>query len=267
MLDLGVIADDLTGGVKVASLLEREGVSCPLVTSVAALDRLPDDADAVVVGRKMLLLPPDEAVADARRSAEGLLAKGARRLYYKYSSVFSSTEKGNIGPVSEALMELTGADHLLFCPAFPERDVTVYQGRLFLGRDMLHESPKSCDPATPMTNSNLVEVLQAQSRENVGLLPYRQIRASKIDCETYLARQINRGVRFFIADGVEQQDLARIAELAIDMPVATGGDELPVFLAREWRAQESEVEPRTFPPPAAGLAAVISGSCTPRTNR
>ena len=34
MLELGVIADDLTGGMMVASLLEREGVRCPLVTSV-----------------------------------------------------------------------------------------------------------------------------------------------------------------------------------------------------------------------------------------
>ena len=267
MLELGVIADDLTGGAKVASLLEAEGVPCPLVTSAAALERLPANAEAAVVGRKMLLLPPDEAAADAKRSAEALLAKGARRLYYKYSAVFSSTAKGNIGPVSEALMELSGADHLLFCPAFPERDVTVYQGRLFLGRKMLHESPQSRDPATPMTNSNLVEVLQAQSRVPVGLLHFREVRAGKDERMAHLTRQIAQGVAFFITDVLEQQDLARIAELAIDMPVATGADELPVFLARQWRGGKRAVEPRTLMPPAPGLAAVIAGSCTPKTNR
>lgn len=267
MLELGVIADDLTGGAKVASLLEAEGVACPLVTSAAALNRLPKDAEAAVVGRKMLLLPPDEAAADAKRSAEGLLAKGARRLYYKYSAVFSSTAKGNIGPVSETLMELAGADHLLFCPAFPERNVTVYQGRLFLGGKMLHESPQSRDPATPMTNSNLVEVLQAQSRVPVGLLPFRQVRAGKDERMAHLARQIEQGVAFFITDTLEQQDLARIAELAMDMPVITGADELPVFLARQWQGGKRAVEPRTLLPPAPGLAAVIAGSCTPKTNR
>ena len=267
MLDLGVIADDLTGGAKVASLLESEGVRCPLATSVAALERLPDDAQAVVVGRKMLLLPPDQAAADAKRVAQGLLAKGARRLYYKYSAVFSSTAKGNIGPVSEALMALTGADHLLFCPAFPERDVTVYQGRLFLGRNMLHESPQSRDPVTPMTNSNLVEVLQAQSRVPVGLLPYRQVRASKSERKAHLRRQIDAGVAFFITDVVEKRDLARIAELAVDMPVATGADELPVYLARAWQGDAHDVKPRTLLPPAPGFAVVIAGSCTPKTNR
>lgn len=40
---LGVIADDLTGGAKVASLLESAGVRCPLLTSHAALDSLSGD--------------------------------------------------------------------------------------------------------------------------------------------------------------------------------------------------------------------------------
>ena len=65
MLELGVIADDLTGGMMVASLLEREGVTCPLVTSTEALDGIDEDAEAVVVGRKIRLLPPEEAVANA----------------------------------------------------------------------------------------------------------------------------------------------------------------------------------------------------------
>ena len=64
MLELGVIADDLTGGMMVASLLEREGVRCPLVTSVEGLNGLQDDAEAVVIGRKIRLLPAQEAVAN-----------------------------------------------------------------------------------------------------------------------------------------------------------------------------------------------------------
>ena len=172
-LELGVIADDLTGGVKLASLLEGAGVRCPLVTSVDALRSLDEDMQAVVVGRKILSLPAEEAVADARRSAQALLAKGTKQLYYKYSALFSSTARGNIGPVAEALMELTHTESVLFCPARPNRNATVYQGRLFLGRQMLHESPRRHDPVTPMTNSNLVEVLQSQSRVKVGLLDHQ----------------------------------------------------------------------------------------------
>ena len=162
LLELGVIADDLTGGIMVASLLEREGVHCPLVTSTEALAELDDDAEAVVIGRKIRLLPPEEAVADTRRSAEALLGKQTKRIYYKYSALFMSTAKGNIGPVSESLMALTGANHVLFCPTW--RGTTVYLGRLFVNDRMLHESGASRDPAAPMTNSNLLRFCRNRAR-------------------------------------------------------------------------------------------------------
>ena len=265
MLELGVIADDLTGGMMVASLLEREGVSCPLVTSTEALAGLDQDAEAVVVGRKIRLLPPAEAVADARRSAKALLVKRAKRIYYKYSALFMSTERGNIGPVSECLMALTGADHVLFCPTW--RGATVYLGRLFVNDVMLHESGASRDPATPMTNSNLLEVLQAQSRVGVGLLPLRVLRSGKPAAQEFLAEQARGGTRFFIADAIESDDVARIAELGVDSPLSTGADWLPVYLARNWRQQEDKTEMRTLLPPAPGYEAVLSGSCSPKTNR
>ncbi|MCY3840971.1 MAG: hypothetical protein OXH09_20380, partial [Gammaproteobacteria bacterium] len=111
LLELGVIADDLTGGVKVASLLEEQGVRCPVVTSADALEGI-GDVQAVVVGRKLLSRPPEEAVADAKHSARALLAQGAKQLYYKYSTLFSSTVRGNIGPVTETLMEMTHTDRV-----------------------------------------------------------------------------------------------------------------------------------------------------------
>ena len=63
MIELGILADDLTGGMMVASLLEREGVECPLVSSVEALADIPSTATAVVVARKIRLVDPVIAVA------------------------------------------------------------------------------------------------------------------------------------------------------------------------------------------------------------
>ena len=265
MLELGVIADDLTGGMMVASLLEREGVRCPLVTSVEALAELDEDAEAVVIGRKIRLAPPEEAVADARRSGEALLSKGTKRIYYKYSALFASTRKGNIGPVSEALMALTGVDHVLFCPNW--RGTTVYLGRLFVNNVMLHESGASRDPATPMTNSNLVEVLQAQSQVKTGFLPLRILHSAKPAAEEYLAEQVNNGIQFFIVDAIETGDVARIAELTMDSPITTGADMLPIYLARNWQQGQQKTEPLTLLPPAPGYEAVLAGSCSPKTNR
>ncbi len=264
MLELGVIADDLTGGMMVASLLEREGVRCPLVTSVDALNTLDDDTQAVVVGRKLLIQPPDDARADAKHTAEALLAKGTKQIYYKYSALFSSTARGNIGPVAETLMDLTQADHVFFCPIW--KNTTIYQGRLFLGEIMLHESPRRNDPVTPMTNSNLVEVLQEQSQVKVGLLPYQIVVSGTDACENYISEQKALGVKFFVVDVIHESDLEQLATLSRDLPLSTGADLLPVMLARNWQGN-TRSQPKTLLPPAPGYEAVISGSCTGKSVR
>jgi uncharacterized protein YgbK (DUF1537 family) len=267
MLELGVIADDLTGGMMVASLLEREGVRTPLVTSAEALENLDESAEAVVIGRKIRLIPADEAAADAQHSAEGLLRNDTKRIYYKYCATFDSTDKGNIGPIGEALMKTTNTDRVLFCPAFPEYSVTIFQGRMFLGGTMLGESGKRFDPVTPMTNSNLVEVLQAQCQGKVGLLPHSVLAAGKEASNTYIENQIKKGTHLFIADAADNDDATRIAELATDWPLTTGADALPMYFARTWLKQEGDVPQRTLLPASPGHEAVIAGSCASNTVR
>ncbi len=267
MLELGVIADDLTGGMMVASLLEREGVRCPLVTSVEALDNLSHDAEAVVIGRKIRLIPPKEAAADAQKSAQGLLDKKTKRIYYKYCATFDSTNDGNIGPIGEALMATTKTDRVIFCPAFPEYSITIFQGRMFLGGTMLGESGKRFDPVTPMTNSNLVEVLQAQCKSKVSLLPHGQLVAGKSACNDYISKQIKDGKNLFIVDAIDNEDVTRIAELTSDWPLTSGADAIPMFLARTWLTNEREVIQRTLLPPAPGHEAIIAGSCAVNTQR
>ena len=266
-IGLGVIADDLTGGAKVASLLESSGVRCPLLMSESALDSLSGNERAVVIGRKLLAVPPEEAAADATRIANALLAKGVRQIYYKYSALFSSTSRGNIGPVAEALTSLTGTQSVLFCPARPERNATVYQGRLFLGQNMLHETPRRNDPVTPMTNSNLIEVLQSQSRVKVGLLPLEMLRADLDTARRYLAEQNASDVRFFIVDAIDADDLGHIAKLVENVALTTGSDDLPVELMRQ-RLDSSHISVgKSLLAPAPGYTALISGSCTPKSVR
>ena len=53
-LEFGVIADDLTGGLIVAGMLEREGVACPLATC-ADLTPSANDDGALVIARRFRL--------------------------------------------------------------------------------------------------------------------------------------------------------------------------------------------------------------------
>ncbi len=270
MIELGILADDLTGGMMVASLLEREGVECPLVSSIEALHGLKDSsAQAVVVARKIRLIDPHVAVQEAEQTVQALKQIRCQRFYYKYCATFDSTERGNIGPVAEAMMAATGANQTLFCPAFPEHTVTVFQGTMFLGNKPLAETFKQFDPVTPMTNSNLVEVLQNQCTEKVGLISHAQlIRPGSVK---KLIEKPN-GARLYIVDSADDDDLSRIAEFALDWPLTTGADALPIFLIRALlkrnkQQPREERKTRTFLPASPGHEAIIAGSCAGPTLR
>ena len=167
---LGVIADDFTGATDVASMLVRAGMRTVQVLGVPE-GELPE-ADAVVIALKTRTIAPADAVAQSLAALRALQAGGARQIYFKYCSTFDSTPQGNIGPVTDALMAALGTDFTIACPAFPENGRTVFRGHLFVGDQLLSDSGMRHHPLTPMTDANLVRVLQAQTRQPVGLLRY-----------------------------------------------------------------------------------------------
>src|SRR5207344_430422 len=101
-----------------------------------------------------------------------LRGAGARQCYFKYCSTFDSTPAGNIGPVTDALIDALGTDFTIACPAFPENGRTIFRGHLFVGDELLSDSGMRNHPLTPMRDANLVRVLQQQTARKVGLVAY-----------------------------------------------------------------------------------------------
>ena len=82
MIELGILADDLTGGMMVASLLEREGIECPLVCSTSGLSAVNvSSAQAVVLARKIRLIEADSAAQEARQAVQALKEIDCQRFY------------------------------------------------------------------------------------------------------------------------------------------------------------------------------------------
>src|SRR5438034_54970 len=61
-------------------------------------------------------------------------------------------------------------------PRWPATGRTVYKGHLFVGDVPLHESGMQNHPLTPMTDPNLVRVLQRQTQRKVGLVSHDHVR-------------------------------------------------------------------------------------------
>src|SRR5689334_10569989 len=88
------------------------------------------EVDAVVVALKSRTIPAPAAVTQSLAALAWLREAGCRRFFFKYCSTFDSTDRGNIGPVAEALLAALGAPLTIACPAFPENGRRVFTGHL-----------------------------------------------------------------------------------------------------------------------------------------
>ena len=261
---LGCIADDFTGATDLANNLVRAGMRGVQTIGVPAAP-LDSTADAVVVALKSRTIAPPEAVAQSLEALRWLQAQGAQQIYFKYCSTFDSTAQGNIGPVTEALMEALGTDFTIATPAFPDNQRTVFKGHLFVGDVLLSDSGMRNHPLTPMTDANLVRVLQAQCRRKVGLIDYKAVAAGSAAVTQRIAELRAQGVAIAIVDALSNDDLLRLGPALKDLPLVTAGSGVAIGLPANFGLAPSSTASAL--PPAPGLRAVVSGSCSLATNR
>jgi 3-dehydrotetronate 4-kinase len=264
---LGCIADDFTGATDLASMLVRHGMKTVQLIGVPDADAPVGDAQAVVVALKSRTIPAADAVRQSLAALQWLRAQGAEQILFKYCSTFDSTERGNIGPVSEALLEALGTDLTIACPALPENGRSIYQGHLFVGDKLLSDTHMRHHPLTPMTDSNLVAVLQRQSRRPVGLVPYAVVEEGPDAIRAHFARLRQDGVRQAIADAVSERHLLALGTAAADLALITGGSGIAMGLPANFRrsGQLDESAPADALPSVSGAAAVLAGSCSAAT--
>ena len=265
---LGCIADDFTGATDLANMLVREGMRT--VQTIGVPDSAPQDVDAIVVALKSRTAPAAEAVADSLAALRWLQRQGCRQFFFKYCSTFDSTPQGNIGPVADALLDALGSDFTIACPVFPETGRTLYRGHLFIQDQLLSESGMQNHPLTPMTDPNLVRVLQQQTPSKVGLVGYPTVSQGTGQIRAGFDVLRRQGVRMAIVDALENQDLYAIGAACDGLPLVTGGSGIALglpgnfvragLLAPQQGAAASEL------PAVEGLSVVLAGSASKATN-
>lgn len=264
----GAIADDFTGATDLAGLLARGGVKVSLRLGVP--ETPPEDTETApfeVIALKCRTAPVADAVRDCRAALAWLKAAGAQHFFWKYCSTFDSTAEGNIGPVAEALMADLGTEQTIYCPAFPENGRSIFMGNLFVGRQLLAESPMKDHPLTPMRDSNLVRLLEPQVTRPVGLVDRLTVAQGPQVLAAALEELAQQGVAHVVVDAVANEDLDTIAKAYRRQPLMTGGSALamplPGLYVRDGLLRHGvEMDP---PPHLAHDAVVLSGSCSAMT--
>jgi uncharacterized protein YgbK (DUF1537 family) len=269
---LGCIADDFTGATDLANMLVRGGMRTVQTIGVPASSETLE-ADALVVALKSRTIPAADAVAQSLAALDWLRAQGCRQFFFKYCSTFDSTDAGNIGPVTDALLDALSANgnvnaFTIACPAFPENGRTIFRGHLFVGDTLLNASGMENHPLTPMRDANLVSVLQRQTRSKVGLVRYDAVARGVSAVRESFDTLRDEGVRMAIADAVSDADLYVLGEACADLTLITGGSGVALGLPANFRRAGLLEEQRDAAqlPPVDGLSAVLAGSASKATN-
>lgn len=266
-LKLGCIADDYTGASDLANTLTRGGLRTVQTIGVPADDLALPEVDAVVVSLKSRSIEASLAVGRSRAAEKWLRGRGATHVLFKICSTFDSTDKGNIGPVMDALREDCGDSIVLVTPAFPETGRTVYQGNLFVGMVPLNESSLKDHPLNPMHDSNLVRVLARQSRTGIGLVDLAVVAQGADAVRARLAELARQGTGAAIIDAVFDRDLETIGAVALDHRLSVGASGIGLGLARALVAAGvgTKASDRALEAPVGGFAACLAGSCSQAT--
>ncbi len=262
---LGCIADDFTGATDLANMLVR-GAMRTVQTIGLPPDRETIDADAVVVSLKSRTASARDAIAESVAACRWLVGAGARQIFFKYCSTFDSTDRGNIGPVADALMRELDTEFTIACPAFPENGRSVYRGHLFVGDLLLSDSGMRTHPLTPMSDSNLVQVLQRQTTRKVALARHSTVARGAAALRARFDEIRVAGGEIAIVDALSDDDLYTIGQACADLALVTGGSGVAIGLPRNFAGELGAPRDAAALPRIDGPALVVSGSCSQATN-
>lgn len=263
-LKIGAIADDYTGATDLAVTLVNQGMRVAQLFGVPQTDMDLSATDAVVVALKSRTIDPDEAVSQSLAALAWLQRHDAQQVFFKYCSTFDSTDQGNIGPVADALTRALSSDIAVLCPAFPTNKRSIYMGHLFVHDQLLANSPMKDHPLTPMRNSNLVQLMDAQSTFTSGLIPHPVVRQGADAIRAHARQLAADGHRYAVPDAIDEDDLRAIGEAAEGQRLITGGSGVALGLPANFDITPPQGG-APMPQGITGRALVLAGSCSKAT--
>ena len=287
ILKIGCFGDDFTGAGDAASFIKKAGLRTVLLTDIPSDDFvLPEDIEAAVIALKIRTVPAQEAVETALKACDWLKSRGAKHLYYKYCSTFDSTDEGNIGPITDAILEKYNLPGTILCPALPVNGRTVENGKLYVNGVPLDETHMRHHPLTPMCSASIPVLMQKQGKYPCLLVRQKELSGVEAEVQALVeaCAKINQHY-YLVPDYVNDDDARRIARHFGAWPFLTGGSGILTALGQQYLQEAvapgdvSRVllspEEKTVTKPAlkpganqkASKALLLAGSCSAMTLR
>jgi uncharacterized protein YgbK (DUF1537 family) len=143
----------------------------------------------------------------------------------------------------------------------------VFHGHLFVMGELLSDSGMRNHPVTPMRDSNLIRLMNSQSRGKTGLISYAVIdQGVEAVVNAYGVLQ-KEGKRYGVVDSFTDKHLEILGKSVKELKLVTGGSGLAIGIARNWADKHSDQSDGISTGlPGAEKTVVLSGSCSNMTN-
>ena len=261
---IGCVADDFTGASDAASFLLSQGLKTLLFNGIP--NETVEDCNAVVIALKSRTQETKSAVADSIKAFDWLKQNGAEHFYFKYCSTFDCTKNGNIGPVTDALLEMLNEKYTILCPALPVNKRTVKNGILYVDNIPLSETNKKNHPLTPMWESEIAKLMQPQGKYDTLNIDYTMLEKSKEEILSVVEEFGKDKTHFYVVpDYINDENGEKIAEVFGECKVLTGGSGILAPLAKKYKKSLEQQENTLLGSSSAGKGIVLAGSCSKAT--
>ena len=224
---IGVVADDVTGANDIGSMFAKWGY----LTHVYAHDHFESlyrpEADVCIIDTNSRLDASQVAYDKVFAATKALMRAGCQQFHNKTCSVF----RGNIGVEFDAMLDALGQDFAIVILGFPQNGRTTIDGIHYVRGVRLEESEFRRDPVHPMTISNLVDILQSQTKRRVGAIHHDVIEQGRL--KEHL-EQMRSEYSYIILDVTDQAMLKTIASVVYAYPVLCGSSAIAEELPAHW---------------------------------
>ena len=208
-VQLGIIADDLTGANDTGVQFARFGARTIVPLDLHDLASLRRRADVLVLSTDSRGESPAVAAHRAKVAAQALKRARVPAVYKKIDSTF----RGNIGAELDAILDVYPTPLAFIAPTFPPAGRAVQGGILTVHGVPVHRTSIGRDPVAPVRQSHLPTLLRAQSRRPVHLLALDLLRARSPQVFKAMAGWVGRESALVVVDAATPMDLRRLVRL------------------------------------------------------
>lgn len=228
---MGVVADDITGSNDIGSMFTKAGYLTHVYSypGPGVRTRTGTAPDVAILDTNSRLDPPDAAYHKVYAATKELQAAGCTRFHNKTCSVF----RGNIGVEFDAMLDALGLEFAVVILGFPKNGRTTVNGIHYVHGVKLEDSEFKHDPVHPVQQSNLVDILSAQTWRAVGLIDHTVV-AQGPDVLRAAINAARGSLNYAILDVIDQDTLAVIARAVRDEPVLCGSSAIAEELPAVW---------------------------------